>query len=324
VALPLARGVYTAVYDAEDAPEPDQLHRAVAAFTASDERLACLQASLTIYNTAESWLARMFTANYAGHFDVLLPALARLNMPFPLGGSSNHFRTSALRMSGGWDPYNVTEDADLGVRLHRLGYRTATLPSVTYEEAPVRFVPWLKQRTRWYKGWMQTWRVHMRQPLRQVRELGFRGSAAFQLVLGCNILAALVHPFFVAWICLSLLAQPPLKAMAAMGQDAPIFAAALVAGYASTIALDFVGLQRRGLLQYGLVLVLTPLHWLLLSLAAWRALFQLVYDPQGWEKTEHGLAKYSRIAKSNQRGRDPGMEPPARPAAIMSGGFAGV
>jgi glycosyltransferase XagB len=154
VALPLARGVYTVVYDAEDVPEPDQLRRAVGAFTAADDRLACLQASLTIDNTSDNWLARMFTANYAGQFDVFLPGLAALKLPFPLGGSSNHFRTAALRDVGGWDPYNVTEDADLGIRLYRLGYRSATLLSATYEEAPARFVPWLKQRTRWYKGWM--------------------------------------------------------------------------------------------------------------------------------------------------------------------------
>lgn len=293
VALPLARGVYTAVYDAEDAPDPDQLRRAVAAFMANDDRLACLQASLTIDNTSDGWLARIFTANYAGQFDVLLPGLAASRLPFPLGGSSNHFRTQALRMSGGWDPYNVTEDADLGIRLHRLGYRAASLPSATFEEAPARFAPWLRQRTRWYKGWMQTWRVHMRRPFRLVRDLGVRGAAAFQLVLGCNILAALVHPFFMAGLGVVWLTQPS-ESITAMGPGAPLFAAALLAGYASTIALDLVGLQRRGLLRHSWVLLLTPLHWLLLSLAAWRALFQLLYDPQGWEKTEHGLARHSR------------------------------
>jgi glycosyl transferase family 2 len=155
VALALTRGEYTVVFDAEDAPEPNQLRRAVAAFRAGDGKLACLQASLTIDNTADNWLACMFTADYAGQFDVLLPGFTALRLPFPLGGSSNHFRTSVLRAAGGWDPHNVTEDADLGIRLHRLGYRAAALPSATYEEAPTRFVPWLKQRTRWYKGWMR-------------------------------------------------------------------------------------------------------------------------------------------------------------------------
>ena len=205
-ALPFARGSFTVVYDAEDVPEPDQLRRAFAAFTAADDRLACVQASLTIDNPADSWLARMFTASYAGQFDALLPGLAALRLPFPLGGSSNHFRTAVLRQVGGWDPYNVTEDADLGIRLHRLGYRCAALSSATYEEAPARFRPWLRQRTRWYKGWMQTWLVHMRSPVRLVRELTVGGALAFQLFLACNVLAALVHPIFMAGLCYSLLA----------------------------------------------------------------------------------------------------------------------
>lgn len=318
VALPLARGLYTAVYDAEDTPEPDQLRRAVAMFMASDNRLACLQASLTIDNTADNWLARLFTANYAGQFDVLLPGLASLQVPFPLGGSSNHFRTSVLRRVGGWDPYNVTEDADLGIRLHRCGYRVATLQSATYEEAPARFVPWVKQRTRWYKGWMQTWCVHMRRPRQLVRDVGIGSSAAFQVYLACNVLAPLIHPFFMAWLCYALLAQPPLGAVAAMGDGAPIFVATLLAGYVSTIALDLIGLQRRELLSHSWVLVLTPLHWFLLSLAAWRALLQLVYDPQGWEKTEHGVAKNSRIAKTRHRAKSCNGSEPAAPTAIIA------
>ncbi|MGO9699781.1 MAG: glycosyltransferase [Xanthobacteraceae bacterium] len=300
VALPFARGSFTVVYDAEDVPEPDQLRRAFAAFTAADERLACVQASLTIDNTTDSWIARMFTANYAGQFDAFLPGLAALRLPFPLGGSSNHFRTAVLRRVGGWDPYNVTEDADLGIRLHRLGYRCAALSSATYEEAPARFRPWLKQRTRWYKGWMQTWLVHMRRPVRLVRELSFGGALAFQLFLACNVLAALVHPIFMAGLCYSLLARAPLQAVGTMG-SAPVFAATLLCGYLSTIALDIIGLKRRRLLAHAWVLVLTPLYWFLLSLAAWRALFQLLYDPQRWEKTEHGLARTSRLFDAGYR-----------------------
>jgi cellulose synthase/poly-beta-1,6-N-acetylglucosamine synthase-like glycosyltransferase len=318
VALPLARGAFTVVYDAEDAPEPDQLRHAVAAFMAHDDRVACLQASLTIDNTADNWLARMFTANYAGQFDVFLPGLAALRLPFPLGGSSNHFRTAVLRKVGGWDPYNVTEDADLGIRLCRLGYRSAALESATYEEAPARFGPWLRQRTRWYKGWMQTWLVHMRQPRRLVRELRPLGTIAFQLFLACNVLAALVHPLFMAGLCYLLLVQPPLRAVGAMGDAVPVFAAALVSGYVSTMALDLVGLRRRGLLAHAWVLVLTPLHWFLLSLAAWRALFQLISDPQRWEKTEHGLAKSSRLPGSKRRKEPRTAHSPGSPLTVMA------
>ncbi len=309
VALPFARGSYTAVYDAEDAPEPDQLRRAVASFRQAGKGLACVQASLTIDNTLDNWLARMFTANYAGQFDAFLPGLAALQLPFPLGGSSNHFRTAVLRKVGGWDPYNVTEDADLGIRLYRLGYRSTALPSATYEEAPTRFVAWLSQRTRWYKGWMQTWLVHMRRPTRLLRELGLAGTVAFQIYFAANVLAALIHPLFMAGICYTLLALPTPWAHAVLDNAVPIFTAGLLSGYGSTIVLDVIGLRRRGLLVHAWVLALTPLHWLLLSLAAWRALFQLLRDPQGWEKTEHGLAKTSRVAGSR-------IAPPTRSQAM--------
>jgi cellulose synthase/poly-beta-1,6-N-acetylglucosamine synthase-like glycosyltransferase len=234
----------------------------------------------------------------AGQFDVFLRGLAALQLPFPLGGSSNHFRTATLRKAGGWDSYNVTEDADLGIRLYRLGYRTTAISSTTYEEAPARFVPWLKQRTRWYKGWMQTWFVHMRRPSRLFRELTPAGAIAFQIFFAANVLAALIHPLFMAGLGFTLYALPTPWANTVMENAAPIFATSLLSGYASTIVLDMIGLRRRGLLGNAWVLILTPLHWMLLSLAAWRALFQLTFDPQRWEKTEHGLARTSRLAGS--------------------------
>lgn len=293
-ALPFAYGSYTVVFDAEDVPEPDQLRRALDKFAAADDRLACVQAALTIDNTADGWLARMFTAGYAGQFDAFLPGLAALGLPLPLGGSSNHFRTAALRRVGGWDPYNVTEDADLGIRLHRLGYRSAAIAAATYEEAPARFRSWLKQRARWYKGWMQTWLVHMRRPGRLMGDLRPAGAIAVQLFLACNVLAALVHPIFAAALCYSLLVGAPLTTVTSFNSW-PIFAATFLCGYASTIPLDLIGLKRRRLLGHGWILVLTPFYWFLLSLAAWRALIQLICDPQRWEKTEHGLARTSRL-----------------------------
>ncbi len=154
VALPLARGTYTVIYDAEDRPDPDQLRCAVGAFRAAGNELACVQARLCI-DTTTSWHARYFTAEYAAHFDFFLPRLAASRLPLPLGGSSNHFRTRTLRDVGGWDPYNVTEDADLGMRLARFGYRCGVINSTTYEEAPANIGRWLGQRSRWFKGWMR-------------------------------------------------------------------------------------------------------------------------------------------------------------------------
>jgi cellulose synthase/poly-beta-1,6-N-acetylglucosamine synthase-like glycosyltransferase len=298
-ALPFVRGAFVAVFDAEDRPEPDQLRLALEAFVANDERLACVQARLTIDNTADTWLTRVFTAEYAGLFDVFLPGLAAWRLPLPLGGSSNHFRTSVLRRIGAWDPYNVTEDADLGMRLARFGYRTAVIPSTTYEEAPSRFGPWLRQRTRWFKGWMQTWLVHMRSPLRLAGELGLPGFAVFQLLVGGTVLAALVHALFAARLAWMMTTSPPDGAMffGMLGFDA----ATLASGYLISAALGLIGLARRRLLGCAWALLLMPLYWLLLSVAAWRALFQLMRDPYRWEKTEHGLARTSRIGTGVQR-----------------------
>ena len=169
---------------------------------------------------------------------------------------------------------------------------------------------------------MQTWLVHMRRPLRLLRELSPAGAVAFQLFLACNVLAALIHPLFMAALCYYLIVQPPLAAISAMGQEATVFFVTLLAGYASTVALDFVGLHRRRLLAHGWVLLLTPLYWFLLSLAAWRAVFQLLLAPQLWEKTDHGLAKSSRLAKGSVDPKPPGrpqrVQIAAGPAAIIS------
>lgn len=297
-ALAFVRGEFTAVFDAEDRPARDQLHRALDIFFTEDDMTACVQARLTIDNTGDSWLARLFTAEYAGLFDVLLPGLSERRLPLPLGGSSNHFRTITLRDVEAWDPYNVTEDADLGMRLARFGFATAVITSTTYEEAPARLGPWIRQRTRWFKGWMQTWGVHMREPVKLARELGFAGFVTFQLVVGGTVLAALVNPIFIALLAYSLAAGRLWPAVADLGGAmlAALWGGTLVAGYLASAMLGLIGLARRRLLRHAWVLLLMPVHWLLLSAAAWRALYQLVRDPFGWEKTAHGLARTSRLA----------------------------
>ena len=185
------------------------------------------------------------------------------------------------------------------MRLARFGYRTAVSPSTTYEEAPARLGPWLRQRTRWFKGWMQTWLVHIRSPLHLARELGLPGFAVFQLLVGGTVLAALIHVLFATRLVWMLAAMPLDDAMARalLGFDA----ATLLSGYLISAALGLIGLARRRLLSCAWVLLLMPVYWLLLSLAAWRALFQLLRDPYRWEKTEHGLARTSRLAVGAQR-----------------------
>ncbi len=295
-ALPLLRGGFVAVYDAEDRPEPDQLKRALAAFRAASRDLACVQVKLTIDNTDDSWLAGIYTAEYAAQFDVFLPALTALSAPLPLGGTSNHFRIDVLRAVGAWDSYNVTEDADLGLRLARFGYRSSVIHSATYEEAPARFAPWLRQRTRWFKGWMKTWLVHMRQPARLFRELGPFSFVIFQLSFGGNVVAALVHPFFLLAILQASIADVPIFRgdHAGIAALSGLFGTAAIVGYLASAVLNGIGLIRRGLFSTLWVVLLTPLHWVLLSIAAWRAVYQLIRDPYRWEKTEHGLARTSR------------------------------
>ncbi len=297
VALAFARGSLTVIYDAEDRPEPDQLRRALQAFGSGGRKLACVQARLCIDNTADSWLARLFTAEYAGQFDAFLPGLAVGHLPLPLGGSSNHFRTETLRAIGGWDSYNVTEDADLGMRLARFGYRAAMIDSTTYEEAPAQISPWLRQRTRWFKGWMQTWLVHTREPRRLLRELGWPGFCCFQLIVGGSALAALVHPLFLVGLAIVMLTGVPLWTDDTLtGVVLPaIYVSTATLGYLVSAGLGWLGLSRRGLTANAWVLLLTPVHWLLLSVAAWRALYQLIVAPYHWEKTAHGLARHSRL-----------------------------
>lgn len=324
-ALPFARGTFLAVFDAEDRPEPGQLRAALDAFRSHGHDLACAQASLCIDNPDDSWLSRMFTAEYAGQFDVFLQGLSHLSLPIPLGGSSNHFRTATLREVGAWDAYNVTEDADLGVRFARFGYRSAMFASTTYEEAPARFGAWLRQRSRWMKGWMQTWLVHMRSPRKLWRDTGPRGFITLNLIVGGNVLTALAHPFLIGSIVFTAAAKLldyPLTFLS--GHFAAVHVLAIGLGYFTSATIGLAGLARRGLLRSSGVLLLMPFYWVCLSIAAWRALYQLVIEPHRWEKTEHGLA---RSAWFTSRMQTPADQKPSSlrgaPSARRSNPFSG-
>ena len=201
-ALPLVRGEHVVVYDAEDIPDPRQLRLAASRF-AADPSLDCIQAELVVDNAEENWITALFAAEYAGQFGLLLPLLGHLRLPLPLGGTSNHFRTAALRELGHWDAYNVTEDADLGVRLSRLRYRTGMLDSETLEEAPISLGAWMVQRTRWTKGWMQTFIVHNRSVRRFISDIGLRNFLFFEVYVGSLIISSLLHTVFLV----SLLAR---------------------------------------------------------------------------------------------------------------------
>jgi glycosyltransferase XagB len=292
-ALPLTRGKFVTIFDAEDRPEPDQLRKAVAAFENGPkrrtEKLGCVQAALNISNSSDSFFTRHFALEYMALFDAFLPALAQLNLPIPLGGTSNHFRRDALIKAGGWDPYNVTEDADLGIRLARMGYTTQMIASTTYEEAPASYQLWVRQRARWFKGWWQTWLVHMRHPLRLMHDLGVAGFVTIQVVLLGVLISVLIHPFF---LLAAVIAASGVSG-AAMGGSGPILLSVNVAnfvlGYAAAVALAGVGAERRGVGGIVPVLATIPLYWVCLSAAGFLALWELIRRPHHWAKTPHGL-----------------------------------
>jgi cellulose synthase/poly-beta-1,6-N-acetylglucosamine synthase-like glycosyltransferase len=291
-ALQFARGEFLVVYDAEDRPEPDQLRKVVATFRQSSPDTACLQCRLSYFNAGENWLTRMFTLDYALWFDQMLPGLERLNVPIPLGGTSNHFKIDVLRELHAWDPFNVTEDADLGVRLTQKGYRVGVVDSTTFEEASCHTGNWIRQRSRWMKGYMQTFLVHTRRPLHLIRTIGPLGFLGFVFFIGGTVLAGLLNPVFwllyVVWL------------IAATNGFDPIFPQLLLflclfnllAGNGAFIFLHMLAPIRRGWLNL-IPYSLTALgYWVMISIAAYRGLWQLLRNPFYWEKTQHGVSRH--------------------------------
>jgi glycosyltransferase XagB len=287
--LALADSDLLVIFDAEDVPEPDQLRKAACAFARSGPRVACLQARLNYFNPRHNLLTRWFTAEYSVWFDLVLPGLTTSGAPIPLGGTSNHFRLAPLRELGGWDPFNVTEDCDLGIRLHRHGYRTAMIASTTWEEANANFWSWIRQRSRWVKGYIQTYLVHMRQPLALVRQLGLPGWFSFQMTVGGSIVSFLLNPVY--WL-LSLLWACTGAGLINALFPAPVYAAGLLCllvGNFVFVYLNVVGCANRGYWDLAKYALLTPLYWLMMSWAAYKAAAQLIVNPHYWEKTQHGL-----------------------------------
>lgn len=278
-ALARARGEFVCVYDAEDDPDPAQLREALQAFETEGARLGCVQAPLTIANDAQSWIAGQFAAEYAIQFGQALPFYAHAGVPFAIGGTSNHFRLAALRDVGGWDPYNVTEDADLGFRMARFGWAMTMIKAPTIESAPTTLVAWVRQRTRWIKGHLQTWLVLMRDPAEVVRRVGLEGFLAIQAQLGGGILSSFAHGPLT--VLLGLAAVSPDIAIA------PIAWGLAGAGYASSAYGAFVSAvtaRNPALLRAAMTM---PLYWPLASLAAVRALIELIRAPHYWAKTDH-------------------------------------
>lgn len=279
--LLLAKGDLIVIYDAEDRPDPGQLRLVAGQFLSSDDTLACVQAKLMVANARQNFITRQFALEYCLRYELTLPGLARLGLPIPLGGTSNHFRTKVLRQLGGWDAWNVTEDADLGMRCSALGYRVEIADSHTYGEMPHRIGAWTKQRTRWLKGFMLTALVHTRNPARTWRTFGRAGSVTMLT--------------FMAGTPLLYLAQPVVLAIWAShytgfaARHLPVSSIVFNVQLAIVIAWTalVVAAARRHHLAKAVFAPLLPAYWAMHWTASWRGLYQLIRAPFLWEKTPH-------------------------------------
>ncbi|MCH4250007.1 MAG: glycosyltransferase [Microbacteriaceae bacterium] len=295
--LTLARGSYVVIFDAEDRPDPGELRSALAEFRGAEvhreyhggRALGCVQGALGYFNADYNVLTRMFAIEYAHWFKMMLPGMDAARVPIPLGGTSNHFRTEVLQRVGGWDPYNVTEDADLGLRLDAAGYRTGVIAETTWEEATSRIRPWITQRTRWIKGYMMTAAVNLRCPFRWMRANGFRGTLTMVgLVLGTP-LAFLSYPLCAVMTVLTYVGL----GMNHVGIPHWI----VTLGWANMLWSNLAMILLSGIAAWqayswriALFAVFNPVYWFLHSIAAWRALVQIMHSPFSWEKTPHGLS----------------------------------
>ncbi len=289
IALATARGELIVVYDAEDAPSPTQLRLAASRFAAV-RRLDCVQARLTIRNPGDSWLSKLFAAEYAVLFDLINPGLCALDLPIALGGTSNHFRVAGLIAMGGWDEWNVAEDADLGIRLARFGCRIGALNSDTSEEAPHEFLNWFRQRVRWQKGWMQTCIVHSRQPTRLLTSLGKLRTLSATLLIFGSVLSALFWPAFALNTLIRVLEAGRDKSAWREASDVFTYILALAGIWALAVP-AIVATRLRRLDLTAKDFALAPVYYLLVSLASWTAILDLVWRPYHWAKTAHGRTR---------------------------------
>jgi len=295
IGLAYAKGDYIVVYDAEDEPDPDQLKKAATSFYFANSRLGCVQCRLAVDNIADSWISRMFALEYAGLFDVLLPGMSKAHQPIPLGGTSNHFRRSTLEACLAWDSWNVTEDADLGLRLARLGYETRVIDSTTWEEAPNTLKAWTNQRTRWLKGWMQT-AIVLSRPI-TVNGVETYGMMQFQIcvISLAAITSALFNPMIVAclgWVLASPLTDAQLSVFEWIQWN--VAGLVLLSHCSVSYLILKIGTYRRGWRFYLSDCLGLTLYSLLKCFAAWRALWEFIVAPSLWRKTDHGKARTSR------------------------------
>ncbi|MDT0223412.1 glycosyltransferase family 2 protein [Gordonia sp. AC31] len=295
--LPSERSDIVTIYDAEDIPDPLQLRRAAAVFAASPPDVGSVQARLGYYNERENLLTRWFAIEYDQWFSYMLPALSASNCVIPLGGTSNHIRTDVLREVGGWDAFNVTEDADLGIRLARYGYRTVVLDSLTGEEANADVVNWVRQRSRWYKGYLQTFLVHTRHPVRMVRELGLVPALRISNLTAGMPIANTMNLLFWTLLLVWFAGKPDFMNSLFPGPVYYLCLLMFTVGNLATIMLGVVSTRTLGKPYLLGAALLVPGYWFLQSMAAIKSMAQLIYKPSYWEKTVHGLSAMPGVSR---------------------------
>ena len=301
-ALSFTIGDYVVIFDAEDIPDPKQLKKAVLAFAKSDEKVACIQAKLNYYNSHQNILTRLFTSEYSLWFDLFLPGLQSIRAPIPLGGTSNHFRTSQLKELKGWDSFNVAEDADLGMRLAKYGYKTAIVDSTTMEEANSNVFSWIRQRSRWMKGYIQTYFVFMRKPL--TRKTSLITPFFAQLILAGRVLSALINPIMWGTTIIYFLFQRQSSGFIHMLFPSWVFYLGIISFLFGNFLYTYyylIGIIKRKNWSLALFTPFVPLYWLLISLATIVAVIEIVVKPHHWHKTAHGLHLQSTPSVPNVR-----------------------
>jgi cellulose synthase/poly-beta-1,6-N-acetylglucosamine synthase-like glycosyltransferase len=283
--LARAVGKYLTIYDAEDMPEKYQLKKAVRAFESLPDEYVSLQSALNYFNKKENFLTKCFSVEYSMWYDFTIRAISKLQLFFPLGGNSNHFKTEFLKEIGGWDAYNVTEDADLGVVIGRNGYKVAFFESITEEEAPMSFKAWIKQRTRWMKGFMMTFCTHIAQPHRLYKDLGCKNFIIFFVFIFFSFLSFLLIPFLYVLIFMLYLCED-------VSWRAFMFNNWMVVSSLLTTGIYWVVIAKNKVKGIFSTSFLFPFYWILHSIASFLALMELITKPFYWDKTEHGLSKF--------------------------------
>lgn len=289
--LYFSKGKYLTIYDAEDIPDSDQLKQTYKLFNKLPEDYIAIQCALNYFNKSENFLTKMFTLEYSYWFDYMLPGLDSLRIPIPLGGTSNHFKFDKLMELGGWDGFNVTEDADLGLRCYAKDYKITVLDSTTYEEANNEFFNWIRQRSRWIKGYMQTYLVHMRNPLKLYKSIGSRGFFGFQFFIGGTVFTFLSYPVLLFFLLFYFVFKSTWIEIFFPDWLIIISIINFTLGNLIMIYTNMIAIFKRSSYSLLLYALANPIYWLMHSISAYKGLNQLITKPFYWEKTNHGLTK---------------------------------